>query len=246
MDGHLEIELALVVMAFAAAQSVFGVGLLVFGTPTLLLLGFPFREILVYLLPCSIVISGLQVLDGGGVRPPDGLRRRFLIYTAPGVLLGTALILAVGKTVAIKPIVGATLLLSAAVRIVAPMRRMLQAFVRRHLTPLLVGLGILHGLSNLGGGVLTVIVGSLHQRKDEIRKHVAFAYGLMAVVQLVTLFVTTRVAIVWWMWLALPALSATTFLAMGQRLFKATPDPRYQLALTTLIFGFGLVLMIPS
>ena len=40
--------LCLVVFVFAVIQSVFGVGLLVFGTPTLLLLGLPFDAVLAY------------------------------------------------------------------------------------------------------------------------------------------------------------------------------------------------------
>jgi hypothetical protein len=71
--------LVLVVVAFAVLQSVFGVGLLVFGTPTLLLAGFTFAETLGYLLPCSLVISVLQVVVGGRL---DSLRRGFS-STAP-------------------------------------------------------------------------------------------------------------------------------------------------------------------
>ena len=246
MSGHVEIELCLVVAVLSAAQSVFGVGLLVFGTPTLLLLGFPFSEVLAYLLPSSITISALQVWRGGRIRPLEPLRKQFLVFTAPGVLLGTIIILAVGSTVSVKPIVSAMLVATAALRAVRPLRRTLEDFVHRHLTKLLVALGILHGLSNLGGGVLTVIVGSLFERKEDVRKHIAFAYGLMAIVQLVTLFATKDVAIVWWLWLMLPALAATTFVLVGQRLFAATPQSRYQPALTSLVLAFGLVLMIPA
>jgi hypothetical protein len=61
----------------------------------------------------------------------------------------------------------------------------------------------------------------------------------------VTLFATTDLALVWWLWLVLPALAATTFLLIGDRLFAATPQSRYQPALTFLVFGFGLVLLVP-
>ena len=58
-------ELVAAVLAFSVVQSVFGVGLLVFGTPTLLLAGYSFEETLAYLLPCSMAISALQAWDGG-------------------------------------------------------------------------------------------------------------------------------------------------------------------------------------
>ncbi|MEP7032864.1 MAG: sulfite exporter TauE/SafE family protein [Actinomycetota bacterium] len=248
MPAHAEIELLIVVALFATAQSIFGVGLLVFGTPTLLLLGFSFSEILAYLLPCSILISALQVRKAGGVRPLDTLNKRFLMFTAPGVLVGTVVILAAGSTVSVKPIVGAMLVITAALRSVRRLREGLETFVRRHLSKLLIAfaLGVVHGLSNLGGGILTVIVGSLFDDKENVRKHIAFAYGLMAIVQLVTLIATTDVMITWWLWLALPTLAAAMFFLVGQRLFEATPQSRFQPALTALVLTFGLALMIPT
>ena len=50
-----------VVLFFSVFQSLLGMGLLVFGTPTMLLLGFDFDYTLVSLLPPSIIISSLQL-----------------------------------------------------------------------------------------------------------------------------------------------------------------------------------------
>tara|TARA_B110000305_G_C19421395_1_gene631116 strand:- start:322 stop:678 length:357 start_codon:yes stop_codon:yes gene_type:complete len=41
-------------------QSIFGIGLLLFGTPTFLLLGYNFLEVLNLLLPMSVTISFIQ------------------------------------------------------------------------------------------------------------------------------------------------------------------------------------------
>ena len=48
---------------FSIFQSIFGIGLLVFGTPTFLLLGYDFFDVLNILLPHSIVISFLQMIS---------------------------------------------------------------------------------------------------------------------------------------------------------------------------------------
>src|SRR4029077_18049110 len=107
--------------------SVFGVGLLVFGTPTLLLLGFSFAEVLAYLLPCSIVISALQVADGG--LKLEHIRRKLLAFTAPSLLLGTFLILVVLKrNIDMRQIVGAMLVVTAALRMLGPFRQRMQSF----------------------------------------------------------------------------------------------------------------------
>ena len=50
-----------IIIAFAIVQSIFGMGLLVFGTPTFLLLGYSFGEALNLLVPASVAISALQL-----------------------------------------------------------------------------------------------------------------------------------------------------------------------------------------
>src|SRR5689334_5010852 len=56
----------LIVGTLSVVQSLFGIGLLVFGTPSLLLLGYSFADTLAILLPASITISVLQVLSSHG------------------------------------------------------------------------------------------------------------------------------------------------------------------------------------
>ena len=83
--------LILIVFLFSTVQSLFGVGLLVFGTPTLLLLGFSFEETIAYLLPCSILISLMQTL--GGRQHIGELRHQIWIYSVPCIVIGLALVL---------------------------------------------------------------------------------------------------------------------------------------------------------
>ena len=58
----MEIGILIVIIVTASIQSLFGVGVLLFGTPLLLLLGYPFLETLLILLPISASINLLQVL----------------------------------------------------------------------------------------------------------------------------------------------------------------------------------------
>jgi len=52
----------IIILVFSIVQSIFGVGLLLFGTPTFLLLGYSYTETLWLLLPCSVTISLIQVI----------------------------------------------------------------------------------------------------------------------------------------------------------------------------------------
>jgi hypothetical protein len=147
----------------------------------------------------------------------------------------------------IRAIVGAMLIVTAAIRLIRPLRERLAAVVRARLRPALLVLGVVHGLSNLGGGLLTVIVSSLYRDdKDRTRKDVAFGYGVMATIQLATLFATTAVTWNWRLQLVLPLVAGSMYRGIGHRVYRATGQVAYQLSLTALIAVFGVVLMLPQ
>ena len=52
----------LIITLLSIFQAVFGIGLLLIGTPTFLLIGYNFFDVLNILLPFSIIISLLQVI----------------------------------------------------------------------------------------------------------------------------------------------------------------------------------------
>ena len=58
MDFFLE---TLILLVLIIIQSIFGIGLLLFGTPTFLILGYDFFNTLNFLLPISITVSLLTV-----------------------------------------------------------------------------------------------------------------------------------------------------------------------------------------
>ena len=53
----------IVIIITSTVQSIFGTGVLLFGTPLLLLLGYNFHDALIILLPTSILISFFQVIN---------------------------------------------------------------------------------------------------------------------------------------------------------------------------------------
>jgi hypothetical protein len=247
-EAHLPLMLAALVVGLSAVQSVFGVGLLVFGTPTLLLLGLPFDRVLLYLLPCSATISVLQV-KAEGMRLDD-VRRMSLMVTAPAVLIGIAFVLWAGHNVDVRAWVGAMLVASGLVRSSERAQRRIQRLIRRQLRSWLLVMGLLHGLSNLGGGLLTLIMSAVYERKEDIRRQVAFVYGLMAIIQLAILLSTRQPWRLWssadfGLWVGLPLLAGGTFVLSGQRLFAASGQRLFHSGLTGLIIAFGVLLLFP-
>jgi uncharacterized protein len=240
-DGTPVIAMLGLVTVLALVQSLFGVGQLLFGTPILLLLGLPFDQILGYLLPCSIVVSALQVATSGGLTL-EPIRRQFLAITAPAVLVATGLALSLGTPHAVRLIVGVVLLLTAVMRF-GGLQSILRRTVRAHSRPLMLVLGIIHGWSNLGGGILTVIVGATFEDKVSIRRHIAFAYGSMAIIQFSLLMAIARPHLVVGLWLLMPLIAGSMFLLIGQRAFEKARQRPYQVGLTALIVSFGAILV---
>ncbi|NOT83700.1 MAG: sulfite exporter TauE/SafE family protein [Methylococcaceae bacterium] len=179
----MPIELLLTIIAVSVIQSIFGVGVLLFGTPILLLLGYNFVDALGVLLPVSMIISTLQVL-----RHYEDLDKAFyknvLIYSVPLVVTFLALVTTV--KINVTPLIGILLILVALKSILPFIDRKVQAVVKYERLYLMV-MGIVHGMSNLGGSLLTVIIYSKHYPKDKTRVTAAASYATVALCQLLTL-----------------------------------------------------------
>ncbi len=173
----------LVVSATSVIQSLFGVGVLLFGTPWLLLIGLEFIPTLQYLLPVSLAISILQVMrDADSVE--KGIMSRLVLLALPAIAI------TLWATSLYKPRLD--LLVAAIVAAVAMQER--ARWIGRGITALLrreraymVLMGVVHGASNLGGGLLTAWVYGRGLHGRAARGTVATGYGLFASVQLVTL-----------------------------------------------------------
>jgi len=148
-------------------------------------------------------------------------------------------LLILGK-VNVRPLVGAMLIVTVFLRL-GGARERLYALVCRRLDPLLVGLGVLLGLTNLGGGVLMVVVSSLYEDKHRVRAQIAFCYGLVGMIQVATPATTS----VDWSPL-LPLVAATAYAAVGRHAFQAVGGPAYQHGLTGLIGGYGAALLLTA
>jgi len=171
-----------VIAGVSALQSVFGVGVLLFGTPLLLLLGHEFTDVLTLLLPVSLAISTSQVLTQW-----RHVERRFLLRVAycalPAIVLGLGVALWVKLPLGLP--VAAILLLCGLRGLWPPLERALSRGAR-HERAALVLTGLVHGLSNLGGSLLSVQVHQKGLGKDATRASIAAAYALFASSQLAT------------------------------------------------------------
>lgn len=240
--GEHKIIIYLVVVLLSVVQSVFGVGLLVFGTPFLLILGVPFGTALSLLLPCSLVISVLQV--GDGWRDIGTFKRHVPLYVLPFVALGVWIVFAGGgKTYDTKIYIGLILILTGLVRLSRNFQNLLGDFFAKYVRVSFAVIGMIHGLTNLGGGLLTVMASSIFMEKRAIRANIAYGYLLMAASQIATLFLLGKFA-VGLDTLLLPSVSFLTCLLLGNRVFKITKDEIYYHVMTAVILFCGISLIL--
>jgi hypothetical protein len=231
--------LFVVVATFATVQSLFGVGLLVFGTPTLLLLGYPFDQTIAALLPASITISILQVIVGRDHVGRAG--QEIAVYCLPWIVVGLLIVLKL-QAVEMKVVVGMMLVVTAFMRCHQTTRVMLSRVVQRHSKMFMMTMGLVHGLSNMGGGLLTILASSTHQEKDAIRAHIAYGYLLFAATQLSVLAILKPEAFSIHS-LTLALLAFGTYVSVGHGLYRGAPRAAYQQLITVLLFAYGVVLI---
>lgn len=231
----------IVVSAFAIIQSIFGVGLLVFGTPTLLLLGYPFTETLAVLLPASLAVSLLQLWKG------PGIERDFLAQFATWCLIplaaALALILALHMQTSLNLFVALALAIFVILRAVPTLDENARRWVSRHQQSWLLLMGVVHGLSNLGGGLLTILAASRYREKERIRKMIAVCYSYFALIQLAVL-ATFSPGVFGWSQLAYAATSAILFLGIGQHIFRWVSSPAFDRLFTALMACYAGLLVL--
>ncbi|MEG1610024.1 MAG: TSUP family transporter [Bilophila sp.] len=228
----------LIVATLAVVQSVFGVGVLLFGTPLLLALGMTFTETLWILLPASLTINTLQLALDRGVDFRQA--KAFMLFTLPcivaGLLVKEYLHLRVEMPIAL------LLFLCAGVRVSSRFSACLERLLTRFSTVSLMLMGALHGLTNMGGSLLSVYAAGRFRGKLDIRQYIALGYALFAATQLVTLSATGTSA---------PAVSVAMFAAIGggvyllvgRRVFSAVNHTAFSVALSVFMVLCGVMLL---
>ena len=182
----MAIDVLLIIVLTSFIQSLFGVGVLLFGTPLLLIVGYDFIDAVVILLPISISINLIQIAKDYRFIDFD-LYKKILIYSIPFVIIFLFLVTQVEVNISL--LVGVFLLSVAVKDYSSTVKRMINISLKYEKIYLSV-MGIIHGLTNLGGSLLTAIVHSKDYQKRITRVTVAIAYATFALFQFLTLFIS--------------------------------------------------------
>ncbi|KAF3982326.1 MAG: hypothetical protein HFP81_01155 [Methylococcales symbiont of Hymedesmia sp. n. MRB-2018] len=234
-------DIILTVIATTVIQSVFGVGVLLFGTPILLLLGYDFFNVLSILLPISIAINSLQILKHYQFIDTT-FYKNVLIYTIPFVVLFLFFVSMAKLNIDI--LIGVFLILVALKSYFPVLEQSLQKMLK-HERSYLVTIGVVHGLTNLGGSLLTAIVHGKNHQKDTTRVTVAICYATFAFFQLITLFLLgSQFGLLFAGYMSFVQLGVIVFLLTEEIVYRSIDNQKYSQFFAAFLLLSGVLLII--
>ena len=146
---------SLIIIILIILQSIFGIGLLLFGTPTFILLGYSFAETLSLLLPISILISLIQIFFSK--KKNMNFIKNFNLYCIPSLVISIYFILNFSDEINFDLFISLMIIFIFFISLFKNFFIFKGYFAKLFL----VLIGIVHGLSNLGGTLLSLMAISL-------------------------------------------------------------------------------------
>lgn len=234
----------LAIAVFSVVHSVFGIGLLVFGTPTLLILGLPFAVALSWLLPASLAISAIQVWSGReGNRLARESSRLPLCLVPLVVALASALLFDLRGQINLT--IGLALIAAAAIRVQRPLQERVARLIARSAPAYLGLMGMLHGFTNMGGTMLSIYASAVSTNKHDIRGTVAVYYLSFGIVEIATLAVL-RPELLGMHSVIAALLAAAIYGVVGRLIFNRAAARTYDRAVTGFLALYGVAILCKS
>lgn len=236
----MSLEIFITILITSIIQSLFGVGVLLFGTPLLLLFGFDFITTLTILLPVSLIINSFQLVVS--YKNIDFVfYKKMLIYTVPFIVL--FLFFATSINLKINIFCGCFLVLIALQSQFPPIDKQIKKMMKFEPIYLML-MGVIHGLTNLGGSLLTAIISNKKLSKDQSRSTIAICYLTFALFQIITLYLTIGNSDMYFFDYALYwFLGVVIFIIVEKQLFKKIDNQKYSISLQIFLFCSGLLLI---
>ena len=170
----------LIITLLSIFQSVFGIGLLLIGTPTFLLIGYNFFDVLNLLLPFSITISLLQVVYSKDI--DSEFNKKILLYCIPALILALSVLVKYENNIDFILLISFTIIFFSIINLSKFKNTIFNNNKRINLG--LIILGLIHGFTNLGGSFFTLICTNINKQKKIIRQNIASGYLIFGAIQL--------------------------------------------------------------
>ena len=178
------------VIILVMIQSVAGVGVLVLGTPTLLLLDISLIETMNYLLPISIITSLVNlIIMRLKINSLSYDKSRFILFfiiCIPFVFVGLIILKLVNDLIKIDYLVAIIIILTLIFKKkISLISKNLSLKANKII---LMIIGIIHGLTNSGGTLLSILLININTSKKRSRSEITLFYFFLALIQFVLFY----------------------------------------------------------
>ena len=180
----MEFLLLMLIPSLVIIQTIVGVGVLVVGTPILLLLNYNIIEIMSLLLPISILTSFLNItlFSMYKISTVDHKKYKyFFIICIPGIFTGLKLLEAYKEMINFELFVSLIILLSLFFKLKTKKKIINLSNIKKKIIILITG--IVHGLTNSGGTILALFISSSLKNRNKVNFEISLFYFLLACVQ---------------------------------------------------------------
>ena len=178
----------LIFFLLVALQTIVGVGILVLGTPILLILNYNIIEVISILLPISILtsltnliyfklINKISIFKFG-----NQIKKSFFLICIPSIVLGIIILKYFNEIINFKVMVSILIFLSLIVRKYYKNNLVKLSTIKQKIILFIIGL--VHGVSNSGGALLSMFVLNVNNNnKNRTRYNLTFFYFFLAFLQ---------------------------------------------------------------
>ena len=231
----------IIIIVLITIQSIFGVGLLLFGTPSFLIIGYDFANTINILMPVSITISALQFFKS---KVSDrNFIKEYNLFCLPFLILFLVIALKFKHLLDFKILVAFLLIFSS---ILILNKRRFSSFKKIFFNSkryILVGIGSVHGLTNMGGSFLAIYSTLISKNIKELaRYYISYGYLIMGILQFTTvLFISFKIldfSKLYYIFLAVIIYFPT------QKIFKNINDKKFSKYINLIALAYGLLILI--
>jgi uncharacterized membrane protein YfcA len=169
-------------------QTIVGVGVLVLGTPIMLLFHHTLPETIEILLPISILTSLMNIfyfkINGKlkNLKIEQNTKKYFIYFCLPSIFAGTFFLKTFHDLINFKILVSSIILLTLLIKLFLKNTIVTISELKKKIALSIIGL--VHGLTNSGGTLLSIFILSLNSNlKNKTRYDLTFFYLFLAIIQ---------------------------------------------------------------
>lgn len=186
-EHTLSLEPFFIVLSCTLVQNVFGVGILVFGTPVLLSMGYGYLEVLGILCPSSLCVSLVQVMMIRGAKLPKPSE---VFQSISGVVIGATLLSMFAVPIFIYVITAIVMFFAGILRLSGEVQRAVVKALEFKTPYFYFVNAVFHGFSNLGGVLLVLKNSIVTTDKNQKLMNIASIYALYVIFQIIVLSIS--------------------------------------------------------